>query len=299
MLKVLSFGAVIVDVIENETFFGGDSFNVAVNMHKLGAEAYLLTRLGNDRYGTKARKEIKDMGVKEKYIQQDTHHATGHSIVTFNSDRVPSYQFAKDVSDEYIDADGSVLNDTRNDKFDVFWYSSYCQFSDKSRSALMRILENNNFKLSFCDINIRRDFYKKEMLIDSFRFADILKMNEDEAKLICDELYGHAMREEDMAARLKDDFNLALLCITKGPAGCSLYGKHDGRLDSPAFPFPVIDTVGAGDAFSSAFIIKYCSTKDELKSAECGNLLGGFVASQKGAITSFPEEIYKKLGLDV
>ena len=295
MLKTLSFGAVIVDVIENETFLGGDSLNVTVNMRKLGAEAYLLTRLGNDRYGTKARKEISDMGVVGKYIQQDSDHATGHSIVTFNSKLVPSYQFAKDVSDEYIDVDDRILKDIRKDEFDVFWYSSYCQFSDKSRASLMRILEYNNFKLSFCDINIRRDFYKKEMLIDSFRFADILKMNEDEAKLICAELYGQKMREEDMAARLKDDFNLELICITKGPAGCSLYGKHDGRLDSPAFSFPVVDTVGAGDAFSSAFIIKYCSTKDVLKSAECGNLLGSFVASQKGAITSFPEEIYKQL----
>jgi fructokinase len=299
MLKTLSFGAVIVDVIEHETFLGGDSLNVTINMHKLGAEAYLLTRLGNDCYGIKARKEIKDMGVKEKYIQQDINHATGHSMVTFDSKRVPSYQFAEDVSDEYINVDSSILNNIRNEEFDVFWYSSYCQFSDKSRAALMRILENNNFKLSFCDINIRRNFYKKEMLTCSFRFADILKMNEDEAKLICVELYGHKMREEDMAARLKDDFNIELLCITKGPAGCSLYGKHDGRLDSPAFPFPVVDTVGAGDAFSSAFIIKYFSTKDVLKAAECGNLLGGFVASQKGAITSFPEEIYKKLELDV
>jgi fructokinase len=299
MLKTLSFGAVIVDVIGRETFLGGDSLNFAANTYKLGAESYLLTRLGNDEYGIKAKKEIEDMGVKGKYIQQDISHATGHSTVTFNSAYVPSYQFAENVSDEYIAVDDSILNDIRKDEFDVFWYSSYCQFSNKSRDALIRILEHSNFKLSFCDINIRRNFYKKEMLIDSFRLADILKMNEDEAKLVCAELYGHKIREEEMAERLKADFDLELICITKGPAGCSLYGKYDGRLDSPAFPFPVLDTVGAGDAFSSAFIIKYYRTKDVIKAAECGNLLGSFVASQKGAIACFPEEIYKQLELDI
>jgi fructokinase len=191
--------------------------------------------------------------------------------------------------------DEKILNDIYNEEFDIFWYSSYCQFSPVSRMALMRILENNNFKLSFCDINIRRDFYKKEMLIDSFRFADVLKMNEDEAKLIGTELYGTVMSEKFLAERLNADFNLELLCITKGPGGCLVYDKAGNCIDSPAVPSPVVDTVGAGDAFSSAFIVKYYQTGEPLKAAECGNQLGGFVASQKGAITNFPIEIYKGL----
>jgi sugar/nucleoside kinase (ribokinase family) len=66
MLKTLSFGAVILDIIENEPFLGGDSLNVTANLHKLGAEAYLLTRLGNDDYGTIARKKNDRAGCENK-----------------------------------------------------------------------------------------------------------------------------------------------------------------------------------------------------------------------------------------
>jgi fructokinase len=295
MIKTLSFGAVIWDIMENEEHLGGDSLNVAANLRKLGAESYFLTRIGNDRHGRKAFGEIAKLGIKTEYIQRDRLHRTGYAKISYDVARVPSYIFARDSGDEYITVDETILNSIKIDNFDVFWFSSYCQASEISRTSLTKILKSVRFGLCFFDANIRRDFYRKEMLTECFEFSDIIKMNENEFKLASTELYRSILPEEEFAERIKKDFKPEILCITKGSAGCSVYDKNNIRINNNAIPFPVVDTVGSGDAFSCAFIMEYFKSGDAGRAACAGNILGGFVASQKGAIVAIPDIIYERL----
>jgi fructokinase len=295
MLKTLSFGAVIWDGIGSESLLGGDSLNVAVNLCRLGTESFLLTRLGNDEKGRRAKARMESLGIKMKYVQIDPCHQTGYSKVILDENRVPAYSFAEDASDEYITVDEKLLADIRGEQFDVFWYSSYTQVSTISRTSLYLILEKGNFKIRFCDINIRREFYTEDTLRSSFHFADILKMNKHEAALITVALYKKDLTEEQLAQKIQNDFDIQILCVTKGPGGCTIYNRTCGKKDLDAAPFDVIDTVGAGDAFSAAFLMHYISTGDSIEAARRGNILGGFVASQHGAIPDFPDVIKREL----
>jgi fructokinase len=297
MLKTLSFGAVIWDGIGSESLLGGDSLNVTVNLCRLGADSSLLTRLGDDEKGRQAKSRMESLGIGMQYVQIDPLHQTGYSEVILDENRIPSYRFAPDASDEYITVDEKLLDNIRRDQFDVFWYSSYCQGSAASRSSLFHILEHGNFKLNFCDINIRRDFYPEHMLMDSFRFADILKLNDEEVSLVKTELFKKDLTEEQFAERVQKDFDIPLLCVTKGPKGCTIYNQNHERKDLPAAPFDRVDTVGAGDAFSAAFLMHYCTNGDPLKAACQGNKLGGFVASQHGAIPDYSENIKREFGI--
>jgi fructokinase len=295
MLKTLSFGAVIWDGIGLESLLGGDSLNVTANLCKLGAESFLLTRLGNDEKGRLAKARIENLGIKMKYVQMDPHHQTGCSKVIFDENHIPAYWFAEDASDEYITVDEELLANIRGEQFDIFWYSSYTQISTLSRTSLYQIIERGNFKLKFCDINIRRGFYPEDMLQSSFRFADILKMNDHEAALIAATLYEKDLAEEQLAQKIQNDFDIQILCVTKGRKGCTIYDRTGGKRDMAAAPFDIIDTVGAGDAFSAAFLMQYYTTGDPIEAARQGNILGGFVASQHGAIPDFSETIKREL----
>jgi fructokinase len=295
MLKTLSFGAVIWDGIGSESLLGGDSLNVTANLHKLGAESFLLTRLGNDEKGHLAKARIENLGIKMKYVQMDPCHQTGYSKVIFDGNRVPAYLFAEDASDEYITVDERLLADIREEQFDIFWYSSYTQISTLSRTSLYQILEQGNFKVRFCDINIRRGFYPEDVLQSSFHYANILKMNGHEAALTAVTLYKKDLAEEKLAQKIQNDFDIQIFCVTKGPKGCTIYDRTGGKRDLAAAPFDIIDTVGAGDAFSAAFLTHYYTTGDPVEAARRGNILGGFVASRHGAIPDFSEAIKREL----
>jgi fructokinase len=133
------------------------------------------------------------------------------------------------------------------------------------------------------------------MLRSSFRFADILKMNDCEASLVAAALYKKDISEEQLAQRIQNDFDIRIVCVTKGPEGCTVYDRTGGKRELAAAPFDAVDTVGAGDAFSAAFLAHYCTTGDPIEAARQGNVLGGFVASQHGAIPDFSDAIKREL----
>jgi fructokinase len=87
-----------------------------------------------------------------------------------------------------------------------------------------------------------------------------------------------------------------LLCVTQGADGCTV---HSGGLarSYPCEPVRAADTVGAGDAFSAAFLEHYCRTGDPFASAQRGNLLGAYVASKPGAVPEYDEHIRQCLSI--
>ncbi|MFT5168998.1 MAG: sugar/nucleoside kinase (ribokinase family) [Saprospiraceae bacterium] len=95
----------------------------------------------------------------------------------------------------------------------------------------------------------------------------------------------------DMAAVLK------ILVVTKGDQGCDIYFKNK-KNDFPAFPTEVIDSTGAGDTFSTAFLVYYYKTGDLNKAAQYANVAASFCIEALG-IEGLPnreqmEERYKE-----
>jgi fructokinase len=287
MLKTLSFGAVIWDIIEGKQFLGGDSLNVAAHFSKLGGESYYLTCLGCDDFGNAAQTRIEELGISTKYIQRDGEHQTGYSKVEFNEAKIPAYTFAQDASDGYIKIRDDIIVSIKEQCFDVFWYSSYCLFNPVSRITLYNILDAVDFPIKFCDINIRRNYHEKSMLEKCFRSADILKLNEDEMRCVSNELYGKEIDEMDFFSRVQKTYDFRAICLTKGNKGCVVYLPDKGDVSLPPYPVYVVDTVGAGDAFSAAFLVKYHQTNNCVESAKYGNILGGYVTSMNGGIPEY------------
>ena len=146
------------------------------------------------------------------------------------------------------------------------------------------------------DVNIRLDFYPQDILRQSLAFSTVVKLNADEAPLVAQRLYGDVLPEAELARRLAGDFPVRVLCVTKGAEGCTVYSGGVAR-SFACEPVRVADTVGAGDAFSAAFLEHYCRTGDPFAAAERGNLLGAYVTSQPGAVPEYDENIRQRLSL--
>lgn len=282
-IRVLAAGEVLWDLILGREHIGGAPFNVAAHLAKLGCASSILTRVGADARGEASRREMRRLGVDDAHVQTDPVHPTGWARVNLAGDGVAAYTFAEDPAYDFIEADDTLLGALAAQPPDAICFGTLAQRGEVSRRSLMRVLDAVRPREVFYDVNIRREFYPAEILRASLALSTVVKLNADEAPLVGARLFGAALPEDALAARLAAGFGVRVLLVTKGPDGCSVH-TAGSRVDIPGERVVVVDTVGAGDAFSAAFLAYHLRTGDPVEAARRGNRLGAYVASRPGAV---------------
>ena len=207
--------------------------------------------------------------------------------------KVPVYEFPDNVAYQYIDVDDSVIEKIKDQGIDLFYFGTLIQRNPVARRSVERILEECSFPHVFLDVNIRFNFCDAEVLKNSFAHATIVKLNDDEVKLVGDKLYG-CPDEIPLIQSLFDDYGIQIILVTKGKDGCTVYTR-DRHEDINECVSKAVDTVGAGDSFSAGFISAYLDGDEVFKAARKGNILSDFVASSHGAIPEYTERLYNRL----
>jgi fructokinase len=294
--RVLAIGEVLWDIIRGQEHIGGAPFNLAAHLSRLGCQASILTRIGTDPRGRAAVNEMTKFNVDTSLVQLDSRRPTGWAMVELTGDGVPTFSFPDDPAYNFIEADDAVLSRLVETKFDAVCFGTLAQKGEQTRRSLMRLLQAVRAPHVLYDVNIRLDFYPQDILRQSLGFSTMVKLNVDEARLVAERLYGVAMPEGDLALRLFADFPVRVVCVTKGAEGCTVHTAGSAR-DFACEPAKVADTVGAGDAFSAAFLHHYCRTGDFFAGAQRGNLLGAYVASRPGAVPEYDESIRKRMSM--
>lgn len=269
--RVVSFGEILFDVIGGVPYLGGAPLNLAAHLRKQGAETTLISAVGNDPLGRDALEQIGKLGLDTGTIAVLDGFPTGTVTVLLDERKVAAYDFAMDTAYDHIPVPGF---DT---EVDLFCFGTLAQRSPESRGTLARLREMLDC-LFFYDVNLRQDFYSKEIIEESLYSADIVKLNEDEFPVLA-AMFGLPDDPEELRRR----FGLQMVLLTLGPEGCDLYSSG-GVIHSPAVPVKVVSTVGAGDSFSAAFLYHYLTGSTLNEALTAGNLLAAKIAGQKGAI---------------
>ena len=261
--RVVSFGEILFDVIGGVPYLGGAPLNLAAHLRKQGAETTLISAVGNDPLGRDALGQIGKLGLDTGTIAVLDGFPTGTVTVLLDERKVAAY--------DHIPVPGF---DT---EVDLFCFGTLAQRSPESRGTLARLRKMLDC-LFFYDVNLRQDFYSKEIIEESLYSADIVKLNEDEFPVLA-AMFGLPDDPEELRRR----FGLQMVLLTLGPEGCDLYSSG-GVIHSPAVPVKVVSTVGAGDSFSAAFLYHYLTGSTLNEALTAGNLLAAKIAGQKGAI---------------
>jgi fructokinase len=122
----------------------------------------------------------------------------------------------------------------------------------------------------------------------------ILKVNHDEAGTIAEGVFGKCMARGELFAALRSKYKLALLVCTLGGDGCEVFGEN-GSHKCAAEPVKVTSAVGAGDAFSAAFLASRVRGLDVETAARNANILAGAVASSHETVPEYASEVVEKL----
>jgi fructokinase len=133
------------------------------------------------------------------------------------------------------------------------------------------------------DVNLRQDYYSAEILVESMRLADIVKLNDDELPRLMGLMKAVHKDEKASARMLLREYGLKVVCITRGSRG-SLLVQGDEVSEHPGFCVRVADTVGSGDAFTAGMVHEYLQGASLSLMNEVANLVGAWVASEVGAM---------------
>lgn len=293
-MKVLSFGEILFDIIEGEHYLGGAPLNFAAHLAQQGVESYIFSRVGKDELGEEALGKISKIGVKTDLIQQDAHHPTGTVPVEFKNGQ-PDYTILENVAYDQIDfADSKqALAQT---EFDVLYFGTLAQRDSQSAGSLDQLINQKTFDHIFYDVNLRKDCFTAEIIDHSLMRCTILKLNDEEVEVLAVMLYGKALSLEGFVQQVAKDYDIKIVIVTAGAKGCFLYEDRQMNFVK-GYPASVVDTVGAGDSFSAAFVHQYFKKKDALAAADIGNRLGAFVASSRGPLPEYSTEIRKILAI--
>jgi len=292
MHKVLAFGEILWDIIEGKPHLGGAPLNFAAHVKQCGLQSGIVSALGEDDFGNKALTAVEKLGIDTSFILQ-SEKPTGTVTVSLRSGQ-PDYDIIKDVAYDYIDV--HELDHENIDTYDVFYFGTLAQRSEQSKEALFSILNGHSFSEIFYDVNLRKECFTGSNIAASLKYCSILKVNDEEVDVLAPMLYNHEMSFLEFCETIvNQNSNVKTIIITAGGDGCYIYTNGNLSLVSSE-PITVADTVGAGDSFSAGFVTSYLKTGDALKSAEIANKIGGFVASQHGAIPAYSAEILQALG---
>ena len=282
-MNFVNFGEVLFDIFPDKEKLGGAPLNVAAHLTKFGMKGITVSAVGKDKLGERAVKEIESIGLSTEGIAR-IDKETGKAFITMKGNDA-DYTFNED------NAWDNIPLPKLPEETDVLYFGSLAQRAAKSRETLQSILSRVKSKMVFFDVNIRKNYYSREILEESLSKANILKLNDEEIDTVLSNL---PIRNSGMDGleELKEKYGLDLILLTLGKDGSMCYRNKWHKVVPE--PTTVVDTVGAGDSLSAGFIYTYLKTNDVDEALSFGSKVASIVVAHRGAI---PDYDVKALGL--
>ncbi|ABF40057.1 sugar kinase, ribokinase family [Candidatus Koribacter versatilis Ellin345] len=278
---IVGLGEILWDVFPTYKQLGGAPTNFAYISSLLGDHAVVASRIGTDDLGTAVVDRLNSLQLSTSHLQRDLEHPTGTVQIELDSTGQASFDFTAEVAWDFLAWDAAWEQLAQST--DAVCFGTLAQRSPQSRVTIQRFLRATpSSAIRIFDINLRQSFYSSEVLSESAERADILKLNHEEVLPLMTLLGEHFVDDDAAAAWLCEQFELKLVCITRGSNG-SLLVNQEARDEHPGYPVEVADTVGAGDAFTATLVHHYLRGSSLATMNDAANRMGSWVASKPGA----------------
>ena len=286
-------GEALWDVLPEGKKLGGAPANFAYHVSQFGLNSRVVSAVGQDKLGTEILDSFRQ---KQLYGMVETvPYPTGTVQVELDAEGVPCYDIKEGVAWDnipYTQALEGLARQTR-----AVCFGSLAQRSIVSRETIHRFLDampDDADTLKIFDINLRQSFYTKEILCESFRRCNILKINDEELVTVS-RMFGYpGIDLQDKCWILLAKYDLKMLILTCGVNGSYVFTPgHISFVETPKVQ--VADTVGAGDSFTASFV---AATLKGLSVADAHRLAvdtSAYVCTQQGAMPVLPESLTSRL----
>ena len=277
--NVVCYGEILWDIFPDYKVIGGAPLNVAFRLQSLGAETYMISRLGKDENGKRALEYLKETNLHTELIQQDDRFPTGYVSVLLDEKGSATYEIFKPVAWDFIalnEPNKKLISET-----DIFIFGSLACRNEVSRNSLLCLIRKATF--SVFDVNLRKPHYTFDLISKLMHEADFIKLNDEELDEIASELGFKSSNMKQQIQFISETTQTSTICVTRGSNGAMLY--LDGNFyENLGYKVKVEDTVGAGDSFLASLIFKLYIQKEKPENAlDFACRVGALVASKNGA----------------
>ncbi len=249
---IVGVGELLWDLFLDGPRFGGAPVNFACHAAALGARVHVVTSVGNDPLGRQAVEELAEHSVKADCVAVCAEARTGTVAVTVDAAGKAEFQFAANVAWDHLRWSPDL--ERLAGCCDAVCFGTLAQRSAVSRQTIQRFVSTTpSTARRVFDINLRPPFYEESSIRESLALANVLKLNDDELPILA-AMCGVSGTDAEILSRLTELYDLELVALTRGSQGALLIRPGEVS-DSPGVSVSVVDTVGAGDAFTAAMVL--------------------------------------------
>jgi fructokinase len=286
--RVVGIGELLWDVLPTERKLGGAPANFTCHAHALGADARLISRVGDDADGRAALAQLKELRLPTDCIQVDPALRTGTVTVQLERDGQPHYTIHENVAWDALSDDAPARAAISH--ADAVCFGTLAQRSEHSRQTIRSLLSlAPSSALRILDVNLRAPYVFRDIIIDSLNLANVLKLNETELPLIA-QILEISPEPREMIPALADRFPLRCVAYTRGALGSLLFADGEWS-ELRSSPTEVVDTVGAGDSFTAAMTLGLLAEWPLRDVHARASELAAFVCSRTGATPPLPDRL--------
>ncbi len=284
---VTGIGELLWDVLPEGKKIGGAPCNFAFHARQAGCDSFVVSAVGNDPLGNEIRDGLQLLGVSDAFVQSCAA-PTGTVSVKLDSQGIPEYTIHENVAWDDIAWEEELLQLAQ--KSDAVCFGSLAQRNEKSRTSIHRFLNSVPDKcLKVFDINLRQTFFSAETIESALHQATVFKLNDDELKVIAS-LFSMGGDTETQLSNLLKRFDLDYLAYTMGSGGSILLSRDEVSFFK-APKVKVVDTVGAGDAFTAILTAGILKNSPLKEIHEKATNIAAFVCTQNGATPIISSEL--------
>ena len=284
---IVGLGEALWDVLPEGKKLGGAPANFAYHAGQFGLDTIAISALGEDALAEETIDALKEHNLN--YLMPRVPYPTGTVQVTLAEGGIPTYDIKEGVAWDNIPYTDEMAEIAKNSR--AVCFGSLAQRNKVSRENIRKFLADTPADcLKICDINLRQQFYSKEILEDSFRLCNILKIN-DEELIVVNRMFGYdGLDMRQTCEKMVQDYGLKMLVLTCGTNGSYVF-TDDGLTSFQDTPkVEVADTVGAGDSFTGSFCACILNGKPVQEAHKTAVAVSAFVCTQNGAMPTLPKE---------
>ena len=297
--EVITMGRVGVDLYpeqigvtlaEVRTFaksLGGSPTNVAVAAARLGRRAAVMTKVGDDGFGVYVRRALAEFGVDTRWVGTDTTLPTPLVFCEiFPPDRFPVYFYrepkAPDMNIAREELDLSAIAAAP-----VFWTTGTGLSDEPSRTATLAALDTRKRRdFTIHDLDHRHHLWHKgndarRWAREAAKRATVVLGNIEELEMAT------GTRDPVAGAAALLDLGAKIAIVKRGGEG--VYARTASEeVTVPPVEIPVLNGLGAGDAFGGALCHGLLAGWPLRRTLEAANAAGAIVASRLACADAMP-----------
>jgi fructokinase len=291
-MRPLIYGEILFDCFpDGNEVLGGAPFNVAWHLQGFGLSPIMISRIGTDDRGTKVLCNMKDWGMDCRGIQQDKQKPTGQAIISLKNGQ-PTFFLPEDQAYDAIDFQ-TIPAEFYKEK--VLLYHGTLALRKKISTESFKELTKEIQPPIFLDVNLRNPCWNFEEVQQHLSQASWVKLNDDEASTLMDQPCLTLSDCKEVAAILQNTYHMAQLIMTRGKQGALIMNTAGESIYLiPEQVEKIVDTVGAGDAFSSVCIMGIIKGWDSQRILNRAASFASEICRHRGAIihdTSFYQHL--------